>query len=337
MTSKQTQSALCIGIDDGRADIKLYAGKGRKLKIRNAVRAGLHAGSVGIDGNDTESGTYETEGVSYTMGERIEGEDTRFENFDGSSINRVGVHHALIRAGYGGKQVKIATGLPVSSYFLSGSQNNDLISRKRKQIALPVVSLNQNHKCAEIVSNMVCSEALSAWFDDVLDEEGNFKPDANVLHPVGIVDFGGRTIDTVWINPPNMIDHMRSGSERIGVLDLIDLVSDSLRGKFQLNHFSRDALEGAIKTKKIRIFGKDQDVSQIVKDASSEITSRIDREIQRRFGSAAELDKILFVGGGSAAMPSIASNYPNAVLVKDPEFANARGMYKFLRHLERSK
>ena len=55
------------------------------------------------------------------------------------------------------------------------------------------------------------------------------------------------------------------------------------------------------------------------------------REAKRHFGSGADLDVILFVGGGAAFMSKLTSYFPNARVLPDPEYANARGMYKYLR------
>lgn len=335
MANKQV---TCVGVDDGRAYIKVYGGNGKKHKIRTSVKAGLHAGSAGLSGKEVEAGTYSTDDLNFTVGDVVDGEDTRFEGFDGSAINRVAVHHALVRAGYAGQTLRIATGLPVSSYYFNGKINEPFLKRKRDLMMQPVSSLNEdNSLVAKIESNIVCSEALSAWLDDVLDEDGSVKAGVNMEHPVGIVDFGGRTTDTLWVNPPDMIDHAKSGSEEIGVLDLFDLIDNGIRAKFDVDGLSRRELELAVSKGEYRHFGQPHNVKDIVDAASDEICNRIDREIQRRFGKASALDRILFVGGGVAALPRIADRYKNAVLVADPEYANARGMYKMLKHLEMSK
>lgn len=331
--AKQVAQALCAGIDDGRAYTKIYFGNGRKLKIRTSVKPGVHAGSAGLAAEaEQAAGIYEVGGQQYTVGDRVDGEDTRFEDFDGSHINLVAVHHALMMAGFSGQDVSIATGLPVFSYYHAGAIDIDFINKKREKLMTPVTSITGSRKTANIVRNIVCSEALSAWLDDVLDENGDIKPDADMEHPVGVVDFGGRTLDTLWINPPDMIDHAHSGSESIGVLNLFDLIESGVRTKFRVNSISRAALESAANTRILRLYGESHDVSDIVEKASNEVIEMVEREIQRRFGNAAELERILFVGGGSAVLPGIAARYRNAKLVEDPEYANARGMYKFLKN-----
>lgn len=332
--TKKFSGAIRLGIDDGRAHTKIF-GKGVQLKIRTAVRAGMHAGSVGIGGGGThETGTYQIGDIRYTIGDKVDGEDTRFEGFDGSNINLVAIHHALVSAGFSGKEVRIATGLPVSSFFLSAAPNSELINQKRELIKGAITSLKSEFPVANIVSNMVCSEALSAYFDYVLDENGLYNNSINSEFPVGIVDIGGRTTDCVWVVPPSTIKHDRSGSEPVGVLDLYELVGQHLRSAYKVSAVSIESASRAVSTNLFRMSGKDHDVTEIVSKARQEIEDRIMREINRRFTNIHELDKILFVGGGTAALPGIAEKFQNGILVPEPEFANARGMYKFLMHLD---
>lgn len=329
---KTISDNIFVGIDDGRAYTKIYAGNGVQFKIKTSVKSGSHVSSAGLSGEPETTGIYESEGLSYTVGNMVDGEDTRFEHFDGSVINRVAVHHALIGAGLSGKNVSIITGLPVSSFYDGSAVNLAFIEKKREGLKISVNSLNSSKPAARIVKNRVISEALSAWIDDVLDDSGKLKAGSNMEYPCGVVDFGGRTLDTILINPPSSIDHERSGSAQIGVLNLLDLIDAALKRKFNLSSIQKYAVESAATKKVFRTFGQDRDVSEIVEEAMSKIQAQVDREIQRKFGNAADLDRIIFVGGGSALMPQILNNYPNAVMVNEPEFANARGMYKYLLH-----
>jgi plasmid segregation protein ParM len=51
-------------------------------------------------------------------------------------------------------------------------------------------------------------------------------------------------------------------------------------------------------------------------------------------GRGAELERILFVGGGTVALAmQIRDWFPNQVIAEHPAFANARGMLKYLRYV----
>jgi plasmid segregation protein ParM len=47
-----------------------------------------------------------------------------------------------------------------------------------------------------------------------------------------------------------------------------------------------------------------------------------------------ELDRVLFVGGGTVALAeNIANWFPHQEIAEHPAFANARGMLKYLRYV----
>ena len=55
---------------------------------------------------------------------------------------------------------------------------------------------------------------------------------------------------------------------------------------------------------------------------------------RRQLGRAIELDKVLFVGGGTVALADhITDWFPNQLIANEPAFANARGMRKYLQHV----
>jgi plasmid segregation protein ParM len=59
---------------------------------------------------------------------------------------------------------------------------------------------------------------------------------------------------------------------------------------------------------------------------------RLYTETRRKLGLGVELDRVLFVGGGSAALAAdIANWFPNQIMADHAAFANARGMLKYLQ------
>ena len=61
---------------------------------------------------------------------------------------------------------------------------------------------------------------------------------------------------------------------------------------------------------------------------------RIEQETRRRLGRGAELERVLFVGGGSVVLAdAIRHWFPNQAIAPHPAFANARGMLKYLRYV----
>ena len=91
-------------------------------------------------------------------------------------------------------------------------------------------------------------------------------------------------------------------------------------------------VEQAVQKGTVRLYGQDQDVSALVRQAKQQLLERLHAETRRQLGSGAELDRVLLVGGGAVALAeSIRDWFPNQVVAEHPAFANARGMLKYLR------
>jgi plasmid segregation protein ParM len=228
--------------------------------------------------------------------------------------------------------VKIATGLPVLRYFQGSAPNYDTINRKNASIAMPVSTLS-GEAVAEIQASYVVPEGVAAWVDYSLSNAGEIV--SNVGRPAAIVDIGGRTTDCVTVLPGWRVDHARSGTENLGVLDLHERLRNRLCAKFKMNHneISSHSIEEAVRTGHINNWGKQVDVTDELNLVKKEVAEQILREVQRRIGRGMDLDKVLFVGGGAAVFDSLKSAYPNADSPEHPQFANARGMLKFMTYV----
>ena len=72
--------------------------------------------------------------------------------------------------------------------------------------------------------------------------------------------------------------------------------------------------------------------AEIVRDARRELVQRLHAETQRQLGRGAELERILFVGGGAVALAGHGDWFPNQTIAPHPAFANARGCW-YLRYV----
>ncbi len=316
---------LLAGVDDGYAETKVVT-RSDKVHIASLARAGLFGlSSMGTE--DKIGGSYETDGRKFTVSDKIEGEETRFDDFPISDINRVIIHHALRLANLGGKKVKVATGLQVSHYFQNDVRNEDMIKRKQESLLHEVKALD-GAPCADIIEHVVLPEAVASWFDYAYDDKGN---QLEMEGPCGVIDVGGRTTDCVTVLEGHQIDHQRSGTGEVGVLDIYQSIGAKLRAEFGEGIISRKVYDQALRTGTIKRFGKPHNIKHMVDQAIAEISERVLNEAKRHFGTGAHLDVILFVGGGATVMPQLTTYFPNTKVPPEPEFANARGMYKYLK------
>jgi plasmid segregation protein ParM len=328
---------ILAGIDDGFAYTKLALPDGRLLATPSRAHIGRCRVSW-IQQTQRSIFEYQTDGVVYSVGE-VDAAATRFEGYACSGLNRVIVQHALQQAELGGHRIDAVSGLPVSGYYRNtGALRREAIDDKRENLLEPVCPLS-GMPAAEIVYHEIIPEALAAWYDYVIsDERGEARLDqARVALPVAVVDIGGRTTDTVVVRGQAIL-HGSSGSIPFGLLDVEQSVADALQERFDLEMVADRMVHRALKHRRLRLYGQEHDVSHEVLAAKAELVERLYAETRRQLGRAAELDQVLFVGGGTVALADHMTDwFPNQVIADQPAFANARGMLKYLRFVsERS-
>ena len=333
MTTENTKPLL-VAIDDGYAQTKVYGerpdGTIGKYHMRSSVRPGRYG--VGSISGDGFMGLYDTEEGPFTASEDVEAESTQFDNFHTSTMNRVLVNHGLVGAGYGGLEVDIITGLPVADFFGSdGLKDEAKIALKKANLQKPVQLVSGSSKVALLKNITVGCRAVAAYIDYALDDDLNEIEDVDGA--VAIVDIGGRTTDIATVIGGSRIDHARSGTANIGVLDVYKAVKqgiwtqEKIRDDFPINVIDKAVREGFIK-----LYGQKQDVTEIVANVVAEYQAKLAREIERRISTGAAMNAVVFVGGGSALFKDIAKTFRNGRMADDPEFANARGLYKYVRY-----
>lgn len=338
MSTKDRKAAF-VGVDDGHYAVKIVTESGGMFSIPSRARSGKHIISWQAQGTDSlDGGIYSTdEGAVFTVSEHLaETDDTRFREYPLSPLNRVLVHHALRNAGFAGKAVSIATGLPVSYYYVGGNPNEALIEGKVANLKKGVHC--ESGLCANIVENSVTTEAIAAYFDQIIEMDGSPSAAFEEIKRarVGVIDVGGKTTDCAVILPGNAnhVDTNRSGSSDVGVLKLNDTVEAALRSKFGFDNVPPNMLEAAVATGFIKVYGKDESVKGIVHDAKEALAEAVMSNVRAKIGTGKDLDWVLFVGGGSIVLrEQLARHFPHCRFPDRPEFANARGMLKIAKYI----
>lgn len=321
-----------VAIDDGYAQTKVYGapiegGEPVKLVFRTSVRSGRYglrsmANEGAIDSYRTE------EGQEFTVSDLIEAEDTTFNSFHLSPMNRVLVHHGLAKAGYGGHTVNLITGLPVADYFSRDAKDEEKINAKIANLRKGVGRIQSEEPMAVVADVEIGCQAVAAWFDYTFDDAIEFRADHKSR--IAVVDIGGRTTDIALVIGGTAIDFSQSGNANLGVLDVYRALEDSIRKEFKIkDRFPLADLDAAVRTRKLTLWGTQEDIAALVAEAVDETASQIKREVERRLGGAASLSAVVFAGGGAELFRSIPESMRNGVLLEDGEFANARGLYKY--------
>ncbi len=330
---KDAPSIIPVGLDDGYAFTKLALPDGRLVVIPSRARVGC-CGVTWIHQGKQRIFEYETEGALYSVG-AVDGEPTHFEGYPFSGMNRAIVQHGLQQTGLGGQSLHAVSGLPVSAFYRhDGNQRHKTLEKKRASLKQAVRPAN-GQLAAGIAFHEVIPEALAAWYDDVIveKESGAVIDEERLSVPVAIVDIGGRTTDFVVVKDQGVI-HGSSGSLQCGMLDVKQQVANGIQERFDLETLGEQRVAQAVDNQVVRLHGKDYDISPLVQSAKQQVVERIHAETRRQLGLGVELDRILFVGGGTVALAEdIANWFPNQTIAEHPAFANARGMLKYLRYV----
>lgn len=325
--------ALAVGIDDGFAMTKIALATGQLLAVPSSARIG-GAQVTAVNGADTGISEYLSEGERIAVGVP-EGAPTTFDDYPFSSLNRAIVQHALLAAGLSGRSIDAVSGLPVARFYhADGQRRGEVIARKAASLRIGVEPLD-GRAPASIACHDVIPEALAAWYDHVIieDEAGVRLDEDRVKAPLAIVDIGGRTTDFVVVADEKLW-HQSSGSITCGLLDLRGQVAAAVCAAHDLESLSATAIDQALADGTVRLFGETRDVSAPVREARQQLVIRIEQETRRRLGRGAELERVLFVGGGSVVLAdAIRDWFANQTIAPHPAFANARGMLKYLRYV----
>lgn len=325
--------SVTVGIDDGYAVTKIALATGQLLAVPSRGRIG-GAKVTAVNGSDTGITEYASEGERIVVG-IPDGDPTTFDDYPFSSLNRAIVQHALLAAGLCGRSIHAVSGLPVARFYhADGQRRDEVIARKTASLRIAVEPLD-GRPAASIACHDVIPEALAAWYDHVIveDDAGVRLDEDRVNAPLAIVDIGGRTTDFVVVADEKLWHHS-SGSMTCGLLDLRGQVAAAICAAHDLESLSDLGIDQALAKGTVRLFGEMRDVAALVREARQQLILRIEQETRRRLGRAAELERVLFVGGGSVVLAdAIRDWFPNQTIAPHPAFANARGMLKYLRYV----
>jgi plasmid segregation protein ParM len=351
LNRKPRQQTIYVGCDDGHYGIKLCFEDGTVFYVPSRVTRGLHQ-IVAFDGDEAADRAYVINDQPYTVLEDyalVKAEDTRSLEppFPVSPLNRVLVNHALTRAlaarsiNPAEVEVVLVTGLPVDDFYIAGQKNVALIDAKIKNLAAAQI-INKNHSVVlpRITQHHVISEGIAAFFDLMLDFDGNEIPETQKMvqdRAIAIVDVGGKTTDIAMVAEGGTgLYPERSGTEPLGALNLNETVGVKLKARFKLSAPPPDKhVEAAIHSKTYSLYGEQHNIADIIDEEARDFAQKIKGYMNKCIGSGYDLGKVIFVGGGSILLrPYFEALYPKQSIFPDnPQFANARGMLKAAKFL----
>jgi hypothetical protein len=173
-------------------------------------------------------------------------------------------------------------------------------------------------------------QGAAAYFDWLLNERGLLTRDRNILRQmVGVCDIGFRTVNFFTIARGEVMRRLTGGNDS-GIKTAADTLTTlvwnhhSIRlTPLEAEKFLRNPKEQLVK------FGELVDISPLVQQALRTALSRILTHAEAIWEGGKSLAKILLAGGGAKLLGhELKARFPQAEVLEDPVFANARGLAK---------
>jgi len=183
-----------IAIDDGYGDLKV--GNGQNFRVfPSKAMSGRVVRSRYVDGSFESGGApvLESEGSIFTIQDGANAEDTRFDDWPNSALNRILCRHAAVEMGLR-EGDSLITGLPMSVYFdRDGRVNQKAVQARVESLKKTVIQHMPDGMTRHIAAPgpiKVLPQGMAAIFDHLIQPDGTMTP----LTAVGVVDIGARTV-----------------------------------------------------------------------------------------------------------------------------------------------
>jgi len=330
-------NSISIGIDLGHSSVKVVVkSPGETALISNAaifptvVRNWIPIANEATAKKAMQD-TVEVNGKKYFVGvtAQLQGQA---DNFSGQNRNWIESeqHDALLMGAWlracrilGSNKIfeantfAVVLGLPASYY----AEQRNILRKRARDLLSKMMSPGQT------LNIYIESQSRAPLVCVAFDAQGNETGHAGDDQSWGVIEIGHYTTDFTFHDRGQEVDGASTSAN--GAFMVYDKIAAAFKQLGYLN--DTETITNAIKTKTVKNFGTDIDVSDIVNGAIQSFSSYIQEEVSMRFGDKAQRMNGIIVAGGGAYMvgPDINAAYPNAQVLKNPRFAVSEGYARF--------
>ena len=315
--------------DDGSTTVKLAWYEGKNLKTflsANSFRNGWKVEGIG----SRQTFNYELDGRKYTYDEvsNLAINTTHIE-YQYSDANVLAVHHALLCSGMNPQSVSLTVTLPISEFYTSDCQKNELnILRKIKNLLRPV-KLNKG-EVFTIEQVEVLPESLPSVFAQLVkDEVGQFEKSL-------VIDIGGTTLDAGVI--VGQFDDVSAvhGNAAIGVSMVTQAALSAL--KMASSDTSSLVADELIKQRHDHDFASrvvnDERQIKLVLDSIDSAIAKLGERVVDDLADFRHVNRVYIVGGGATLIePAVKSAWHHlgnkVVMMDSPQTALVQAIAAF--------
>jgi len=327
-----------IGLDLGYGYVKGVNQTGKEVSFPSLVCEGFDRPLSGLFGGSSGDGENNlnlivTDGAAREIfvGElaRREGRNVSFA-FDEDKAAHPATQDLLAAAGYllfpeGHVPVHLVTGLPLEQYIHKKDEFKQVLDRfsvfvRHKE--------GRNVKSIRFAKVTVFPQAAGAVYHAVWDDRSKYLVKGGYL---GLVDIGFKTTDfIVFLVEDRLI--MRedlSGTINAGVSAVQATVDKMFTAKTG-GRLDVPELMRLVDSGRIAFKGEELEFSREIEAIKYDFAKTIKDRLKGTWGNKLNFfHSILLAGGGATALGrALIGLHPSAVIVRDPQFANARGFLK---------
>lgn len=178
----------------------------------------------------------------------------------------------------------------------------------------------------------VRAQGQGIFFDYVLDEKGTPLQD-RINQDVLVVDIGFNTVDVLGVVDGRPSREWSDMIENGGICRVCEELRAYLKREFNFN-LTEQAVKDVLQKGQISVYGDRKDLSTPIRKIKEGYSDWLVQEIKSRWEDfLMRAHKLIVAGGGAYYVEDFQKAYPdNFILIPEkPEYANARGFYKFLQ------
>jgi len=322
-----------IGIDVGRSGTKVAfkaPSPGGGLEIATFLIPSAFAPASLISDEAASraaaADTVEVGGRSYWVGDTalLQGRDEMVAGLDDKWVTGA-KHEALLRAAL--KRL-VAAGVQLEGQTVVVGLPSRGFAENRMKYQARAMEISPKTKIK------VVPQSMGPYYSALFDDQGNEQPGV-AKQSVAVIEVGQFTTDLARVDATVPVESALDSTDGMRVA-----AEALIRAVLRDHEITLDMAEAttALVTGRIKNFGKEVDVSQLVQLAVQPVAERVADKVLQVFGSSLRtVDRIIVAGGGAPLLRApLLARLPTAEIADDARFCVARGFLRFAAALERA-
>jgi plasmid segregation protein ParM len=330
-----------IGLDHGNGWVKIRT-ENKNIVLPSFLGRKEEVGdSVTNNGNSLNVKQYEiptVKGSAFVWGEDVTklkhviatyGVQNRYNNDTYQALSKFALAEAL-PDGDMFDNVLVVTGVP----------SIEVGSEKERQLrdvfeGVHIVRVNGRDKIIKVTRVVVISQPLGAVLSRYLDDEGYVADDKYESDSVAIIDIGTGTTDLDHIKALRRIS-ADCHSIPVGMFDVYKRIAAWVNRQNPNANATPQEVERQFENNYYEVSKRVRyDIEEIKEVAIKEVAAEIVTAISQHWKSYDVFDEILITGGGANVLgKALEKMIPGAVILDNPQTANAEGFFKYGQYLK---